>query len=156
LDAGEFSALGGFDESFFLLYEDRDLSRRYLAGGGVLRTCRGIAVAHEIGTSSSAEGLDVRRRCWAALSWIELRSAEAGKAAGRATAKRIATALRFEAAVGRVLGNVGASGTRLARKLADAGEVERCMRAGGGVQGSGFYARARAALGVNDDRSDDA
>jgi hypothetical protein len=151
----EFEALRGFDESFFLLYEDRDLSFRYREAGHPMRTCRGIVVSHEIGTSSSAEGLDVRRRAWAVLSWIELRCAQAGAEAGAATARRVCGALRWEGLVGGILAASGLGRSRVVRKLREAGEVEMSVRAGGGVDGQGYYWRASRALSDGTRESDE-
>ena len=146
VSAEEFKKLGGFDESFFLLYEDRELSARYRAAGYSLRESRAVTITHDIGTSSSAEGLDVRRRCWAALSWVELRCATAGEPAGRTTAKRIRAGLRIQAGIAGGLARLGASRTLLGRKLCEAGEVEQCMCEAGGLAEAGFYRRARAAV----------
>jgi N-acetylglucosaminyl-diphospho-decaprenol L-rhamnosyltransferase len=48
----EFLSVGGFDSSFFLYYEDCDLSRAYGARGLPIRTTAAITVAHLGGHSS--------------------------------------------------------------------------------------------------------
>jgi hypothetical protein len=120
-----------------------------------MRTCRGIVVSHEIGTSSSAEDLDVRRRSWAILSWIELRCAEAGAEAGAATARRVCGALRWEGVVGGILATCGFGRSRVGRKLSESGDIEMLVRAGGGVEGRGYYWRASRALSGGNRESDE-
>lgn len=47
-----FEAVGGFDESFFLYWEDADLCRRLRTRGGHVRYVPGVTVQHVVGQSS--------------------------------------------------------------------------------------------------------
>jgi GT2 family glycosyltransferase len=69
----EFLDVGGFDESFFLYYEDQELSRRYAAHGLPLVVTNAITCRHARGGSSRATD-DVRAlpRAASALSSVEL------------------------------------------------------------------------------------
>jgi GT2 family glycosyltransferase len=48
--------LGGFDERFFLYWEDVDLSRRCIEAGGQLRLVRDAVAVHEAGGTQPGEG----------------------------------------------------------------------------------------------------
>ena len=56
-----FEQVGGFDERFFLYWEDADLCRRLRARGGVIRFVSGATVSHRVGRSSrTAEAVAIR------------------------------------------------------------------------------------------------
>lgn len=133
----EFEHLGGFDASFFLLYEDRELSVRAKTAGLPITCIDALRVSHEIGTGSSAENLDVRRRAWAVLSWIEYLCATSGDEVGFRAGNRILRGLGRMAAIGRIAGL-----NRIGLKLRSAGEVRRLACELIATQRQGFYIRA--------------
>ena len=49
------SAVGGFDESYFLYWEDVDLSHRVLAAGGALAVCADATAVHSEGGTQGGE-----------------------------------------------------------------------------------------------------
>jgi len=67
----EFEGAGGFDERYFLYYEDQDLSRRYLLRGFPVRRSAALTIAHESGTSSSASDSSAIALSAAWLSWVQ-------------------------------------------------------------------------------------
>lgn len=67
----EFLASGGFDERFFLYYEDQDLSRRYLESGLPLRRCVSALVRHTSGSSTVADDASAVTLTSAWLSWLQ-------------------------------------------------------------------------------------
>lgn len=145
VDRTEFDLLGGFDESIFLLYEDRELSWRARHAGLPVRTTDAIVTDHEPGGSSSAPGLGVARRAWAALSWIEFVAATRGDDAARGVASGIVRSMRWCAAAGGAVRLAGDS--RLAQRLSSAGDVEAAMYATLADRASEeFYVRAARAL----------
>lgn len=60
LDPDFLAATGGFDERYFLYYEDVDLARRGAALGWTFRCATGSIVFHEAGTSTSSLGAELR------------------------------------------------------------------------------------------------
>jgi N-acetylglucosaminyl-diphospho-decaprenol L-rhamnosyltransferase len=69
----EFLALGGFDERFFLYYEDQELGERYREANLPIRGTAAIRAVHRTGTSSplATEEL-IYRMAWCLLGWLEL------------------------------------------------------------------------------------
>lgn len=147
VDADEFEALGGFDPSFFLLYEDRYLSWAATRAGLPMRRSEALAVSHAVGTSSSAENLDTRRRGWAILSWIEFSAASGSSASTRMRARSLLGSLAFLGWLGRTLSAAGLSHTRIARRSIAAGAVrEFILQSIAGLRERGFYMRAADVL----------
>jgi N-acetylglucosaminyl-diphospho-decaprenol L-rhamnosyltransferase len=69
----EFLELGGFDERFFLYYEDQELSRRYTRHGLSLSITNAVAGCHTGGGSAGAKGVSrAIPRGASAISSIEL------------------------------------------------------------------------------------
>ena len=82
----EFQAVGGFDPSFFLYYDDQDLCRRYVQSGLPIRTTTVLQGAHAGGKSSpGSTGSGAALRI-SVLGWIEYLD----RWEGRATAERAA------------------------------------------------------------------
>ena len=69
----EFLEIGGFDERFFLYYEDQELSNRYQAQGLPVRVTDAVSARHEAGGSSGAQRRErAIPRAASALSSVEL------------------------------------------------------------------------------------
>lgn len=70
----EFLDVGGFDERFFLYYEDQELGARYRRAQLPLRGTDAIWGVHAAGTSSSDGSLDrrIKPMAWCLMSWLEL------------------------------------------------------------------------------------
>ena len=67
VDAEEFRSLGGFDERFFMYYEDTDLTQRYLQQGNPLRSSHAMLASHLGGASAPVP----RRNALSFLGWLE-------------------------------------------------------------------------------------
>ncbi|UHC15521.1 glycosyltransferase family 2 protein [Methylobacterium currus] len=120
-----FTALGGFDERFFVYYEDVDLCARARDAGFVVRHLAGIAVRHEgQGTTRAAKAH--RLACF-----LESQIRYAAKHHGRATALAL-MATAFGAQVPLRLAQALAR-----RSVPEAGEV---------LRGAGLLARALPGL----------
>lgn len=115
----EFEQVGGFDNRYFLYYEDTDLSRRYRAHGFPLRTTDAICVAHSsAGAKSSPPAMRV---AWTLLSMVEYVARWGGSWRGRVAAACIAWFLRILAAVEPLLPSlpmIGERATKSARRAA--------------------------------------
>ena len=83
----EFRELGGFDERFFMYYEDTDLSQRYLRRGDTLRSSDALVATHLGGVSAPT----ARRLALSFLGWVEYTN----KWNGRRSAKRAAETARL-------------------------------------------------------------
>jgi GT2 family glycosyltransferase len=77
VNGSEFRDVGGFDERFFLYYEDRELCARYRRAGAPIKVSRSIELAHEFGTSSGDASRVFPYACQI-LSWIEYTALRAG------------------------------------------------------------------------------
>jgi N-acetylglucosaminyl-diphospho-decaprenol L-rhamnosyltransferase len=56
IDRGTWDRLGGFDEEFFLYWEDVDLSQRALEAGGDISVVHDIVATHSVGGTQPGEG----------------------------------------------------------------------------------------------------
>lgn len=54
--ASVWTRLGGFDPRFFLYWEDVEMTRRHLAGGGELLVLHDLRVTHAVGATQPGEG----------------------------------------------------------------------------------------------------
>ncbi len=145
----EFTRLGGFDERFFLFYEDTDLARRYRAAGFPVRATELVRATHLHGKSSTGDGSGVPlRRGWSYLSWIEYLYTWHG----RDTAVRAARSARaLGAGVDRTLavlergGPLAARAERKRRELAElAGFIRWQSSFAEGTAAEDFCPSARA------------
>ena len=124
----EFLALGGFEERFFLYYEDQELGARYRRAQLAIRGTAAIRAAHRNGTSSPAANVQLaNRRAWCLLSWLELVAMHHGP-----TRARISWAIvRRTHRVGRALAALLAGGSqdgRMRRKAEQMTSLEHAIR----------------------------
>jgi GT2 family glycosyltransferase len=56
IDRTSWDQIGGFDDSFFLYWEDIDLSQRFLELGGELRVVDELVAVHSVGGTQGTEG----------------------------------------------------------------------------------------------------
>jgi GT2 family glycosyltransferase len=135
--AEEFRSLGGFDERFFMYYEDTDLTQRYLRRGYPLRSSPALLVSHVGGGSAPVP----RRNALSFLGWLEYldkwhgpSAARRGAALARVAYSLVLSSLRLFA---RVSGN--------ARVRAKAEQVASMLAhvATAGFDGDPASARAR-------------
>jgi N-acetylglucosaminyl-diphospho-decaprenol L-rhamnosyltransferase len=137
----EFVDVGGFDERFFLYYEDQELGTRYRRARLPLRGTDAIWGVHAAGTSSS--GLRDRRiepMAWCLLSWLELVAMDYGSR--RATVSwvvvqrthrmarrvlRVVVALTESGRLRRKMDQLEALEQTVSRILASGGDGERAF-----------------------------
>lgn len=75
----EFLRIGGFDASYFLYYEDRDLSFRYRKQGLPLRTTDALLAEHAGGGSSQLSDRRSNIAAFALLGWIQYQHSVRGQ-----------------------------------------------------------------------------
>jgi GT2 family glycosyltransferase len=144
VDRREFLDLGGFGERFFLLFEDRELSRRYRQAGLPVREVTGFSCRHELGTSvdDAPRDREVQRRYLCILGLIEYWGATRGEKPAARLGRLLLRGQRLLAGVSAVHGAV-APRSRFARKalveretadlLARAEPLEGTLRLAAGV-----------------------
>lgn len=78
--SGTWEKIGGFQESFFLYWEDADLSERATAMGFRLGVARNATIWHEVGGSEKSSGMSAtyyyhmqRNRLWFGRRWLSRR-----------------------------------------------------------------------------------
>ena len=64
VDRERFAAVGGFDDSFFLYFEELDLANRLRARGWTVDLCPDAWVEHRIAAATSAEPFGARTHIW--------------------------------------------------------------------------------------------
>jgi GT2 family glycosyltransferase len=138
----EFRALGGFDERFFMYYEDTDLTQRYRKQGYPLRVSSTLAIRHIGGTSAPVP----RRNALSFLGWLEYLA----KWRGPGVARRAALAAKIAYSV--VLGLLAPFGEGRARAKAE--ELEAMLShialAGAEVPSASANVRSRGTLSARE------
>jgi hypothetical protein len=118
--------MGGFDETLFLYFEDRDLSRRYHARGRQVGGTTAITVAH-VGQGSSPGSEQIQ--AWAILSLLEFVAKWQGHREARRAACAALCALRAVSSLGRTAERLPVIGPRAAEKGASAARVTSALLA---------------------------
>lgn len=108
-----FAAVGGFDERFFLYYEEAELSRRLTARFGPPRLCRDVTVLHEAGGTQPSSDFMLREEARGMVLYARI----IGKPG---LARRRLTTLRLLA---RLRSSLTARAEALERALQEAGEA---------------------------------
>jgi GT2 family glycosyltransferase len=113
----EFLEVGGFDERFFLYYEDQDLGIRYHDAGLPIRSTSALSAAHD-GGQSDAHDTDQRiaPMAWCILSWLELVSRQYGTQRAKLSWRLIRACHRTGA---RLVGMAAMSGLPRFRRKAE-------------------------------------
>jgi GT2 family glycosyltransferase len=144
--ASEFRAVGGFDERFFMYYEDTDLTQRYRQLGYPLRATDALAIRHVGGTSAPVP----RRNALSFLGWLEY----IAKWQGPATAGRAATLAKVSYSL--VLGLLGPlasfGGERVRAKAEQMTTMLSHIAAAGADESTGAQARYPVAGPIAKDR----
>lgn len=150
----EFLSVGGFDQTFFMYVEDRDLCRRYREAGLPVTSETPLHGSHPMGQSSGpSERERPERLAWSFLSWIEYIERKSGPAQAAAAASTLISGSTVLASVAGWIG--GAS--RSARFIRKATQMKACLSYIEGWQcgelpdsdplaSPGFYPAARQAL----------
>jgi N-acetylglucosaminyl-diphospho-decaprenol L-rhamnosyltransferase len=150
VDRTEFLALGGFDDRFFLYYEDRDLSARYRDAGLPLRTTSAICGSHAGGSSSELDDLRASSLAWSFLGWLQYlylhgdeRAASRRARIGLATLRTLSAALSAAHRLRPRQQRIAVKQRQLRELLA---LLEQQSRNGSAPDGKPFYPDARRIL----------
>lgn len=108
---GEFLELGGFDERFFLYYEDQELGIRYRDAGLPIHGSNAVTGAHIHGHSSADEDGHVTSTAWSLLGWLELVTIQYGRRRAKLSWRIVERTHRM----GSRLADFGASTTGMRR-----------------------------------------
>lgn len=137
VDREEFLGLGGFDEQFFFLYEDRELGRRYRQMGLPVRAAQGFECRHETGASvnGSRRQAEVLRRYLCILGLIEYWRARWGASAAWRWGRALLLGHR---ALTEVSGTLGAAAphSRWASKASIEREIQSRLRRADPIEGA--------------------
>ena len=123
----EFLAVGGFDQDFFLYYEDLDLSHAYRSHGLPIRTTDAVTVSHVGGRSSPRDTSTMTG--YSLLGLLQYVAKWEGVSAARHAAGRCLYYLEAIEFVGRNLDFVPALGRRARAKQTSAARVRSWLAA---------------------------
>ena len=125
---GEFLALGGFDERFFLYYEDRELGARYREADLPIRGTAAMRATHVKGGSSCVAPGDVMDvMAWCLLSWLEFVAMRHGAERARMSWLIIRRTHRVGRALAASLARRSRAG-RIERKAEQLASLEAAVR----------------------------
>jgi GT2 family glycosyltransferase len=107
----EFLEIGGFDERFFLYYEDQELGLRYRRAGLPIRGTDAVTAVHGHGQSAADGDQRVTPMAWCLLGWLEFVAIHHG----RRRARFSWVAIRASHRIGRRLVEWASIGGRIPR-----------------------------------------
>jgi N-acetylglucosaminyl-diphospho-decaprenol L-rhamnosyltransferase len=150
VDRQEFLGLGGFDEQFFFLYEDRELGRRYRQSGLPVREAQGFECRHQSGASveGSRRQTEVLRRYLCILGLIEYWRATWGASVAWRCGRALLLGHRALTAMSAALG-AAAPRTRWANKASIERDIQSLLRSAEPIEGALQFA-SRVARDVLD------
>ena len=127
LRRSEFVSLGGFDERFFLYYEDQELGARYRRANLPIQGTAAIRAIHAKGASSPSATEDlIHRRAWCLLSWLEFVAMRHGAERARMSWLIVRRSHRVGRAVAALLAR-GSQAERMRRKAAQMASLEEVV-----------------------------
>lgn len=124
----EFLRLGGFDERFFLYYEDQELGMRYREANLPIQSMAALRGSHLRGASSlgvTEDRLDAM--AWCVLGWLEFVAMCHGRERARRSWAIVRRAHRAGRAVASLLAR-GSSTGRIGRKAEQMASLEESIR----------------------------
>ena len=140
----EFQALGGFDDRFFMYYEDVDLARRYLLAGYPIRVATGLVI-HHVGGASAEIPL---RHALSVLGWLEYVAKWHGERSAIRAAYTARTAFRTLAWALGITGSLTRSRAFKRKQQQFAGVLQQVAAVGLGQRGPTEHRRYRAAADI--------
>jgi N-acetylglucosaminyl-diphospho-decaprenol L-rhamnosyltransferase len=141
----EFLEVGGFDDEFFLYFEDFDLSRRYSTRGWPIRTTDAFTVSH-VGKRSSPRD-ERTMEAYSLLSLIQYVHKWEGPRSARRAASQCLRLLRAIEVAGKACARVPFLGPRATKKQRSAAAVRLAIAAATAQPPApGTYAAASAAV----------
>jgi N-acetylglucosaminyl-diphospho-decaprenol L-rhamnosyltransferase len=144
LRTSEFEDVGGFDESFFLYFEDYDLSRSYRAAGLAIGATPAITVTHAGQRSSPRD--EERMIAFALLGLLEYVAKWHGDRSARRAARACTLLMAGITRSGNALRRVPLLAERARKKSESASRVLECLRHDARLPEQKQNAAARAAL----------
>jgi hypothetical protein len=145
----EFLDVGGFDERFFLYYEDQELGARYRRAQLPLRGTDAISGVHAAGTSSDdPRDRRIEPMAWCLVSWLELVAMDYGPRRAAVSWTVVQCTHRVARRALRVVAALTESG-RLRRKVDQLEALEQTVNrivASGGDGEPAFCPMAREAI----------
>jgi N-acetylglucosaminyl-diphospho-decaprenol L-rhamnosyltransferase len=133
--AATWHAVEGFDERFFLFYEDVDLSRRIARAGFRSATSASLTVRHSLGTSSSRQ-IRVQRLAWAVSGWLLYVRKWNGRRPAVACRQALLANLALVECLLRVVSPLSRFSTRFSRKTSEVSALRGVLRRGSRLAGS--------------------
>jgi N-acetylglucosaminyl-diphospho-decaprenol L-rhamnosyltransferase len=124
----EFLALGGFDERFFLYYEDQELGARYRDANLSIRGTAAMRATHGKGASSCVATEDrIDRMAWCLLGWLEFVAMRHNPERARMSWVIVRRAHRAGGALAALLAR-GSQRGRMGRKAEQMASLEDAIR----------------------------
>lgn len=139
-----FAMTKGFDERFFMYFEDRDLGRRYRASGRSIGFAAGVVGRHAHNASSSDVSRP-HREALALLSWIEYLGIWGGQGQADVTARRVMRGLTLSQRFPRIPPLSARIGRKTDEVMAIMEQI-RALSSSDRLARLGFYPHARAAV----------
>ena len=124
----EFLEVGGFDERFFLYYEDQQLGARYRDANLPIRGTTAIRATHNRGSSSALATSElIDRMAWCLLGWLEFVAMHHGPERARKSWLIVRRAHHAGQSVAALLARGSRTG-RMGRKAEQLASLEHAVR----------------------------